>query len=410
MNTIPEILYSNPEIIKSIHHLNRYIKFISSIKLNRNIDTYCEMHHICPSSLFPEYKNLVEHKWNAILLTAREHFIAHWMLACAFNRCMGFAFRMMFVNSVHQNRYRPTSRVYEIAKNHAMSDLSILKQSDEYIKIKTAAAIKSSITMLTKIVEYDGTDMPLSRYCGLKSAETKRSTKTIYNGETMSLAEATILKMVETKKSLIETDLGTMTISKYSSLVAADTRKNTIIEYNGEIMSVATMSSIKAAKTKNDMIIEHDGKNITMNQYAAIKGAQTAMNKIVEYNDGLIPLSKLVGIKAADTRKNTIIEYDGKFMTIAEANALKISKTRLERKIGCGSSHVKALRINIYNSLGELMFECHGNFTHVLKANNLPRALAQSYRNNGKPIFIDRKPKNPDSIQYKGWFAVKIND
>ena len=410
MNTIQDILYSNPKIIKSSHYLNRYIKFISSIKSNRNIDTYCEMHHICPSSLFPEYKSLVEYKWNGILLTAREHFIAHWMLARAFNKCMGFAFRMMCVNSTHQSRYQPTSRIYEIAKKHAMSDLNLLKQSDEYNEIKIAAAMKSSITMLTKIVEYNGIDITLGRYCGLKSAETKRSVITTYNGEVMSLADAATLKMVETKKSLIETELGTMSISKYSSLVAADTKMNKNIVYDDQIMSIATMSSIKAAKTKSNTIVEYDGKNINMNQYAAIKGGQTAMTKMVEYNDELISQSKLAGIKASNTRKNTIVEYDGKFITMAEANALKISKTRRERKIGYRSSHPNALRINIYNALGELMFKCHGNFTHTLKENNLPSALAQSYRNNGKPIFIDRKPPKPEFIEYKGWFAIKIDN
>ena len=39
-----------------------------------------ELHHVLPKSMFPEYKNLREHSWNGVYLTAREHFICHWLL------------------------------------------------------------------------------------------------------------------------------------------------------------------------------------------------------------------------------------------------------------------------------------------------------------------------------------------
>lgn len=62
------------------HNLNRYIKFIESLK-NQKIseDEYTESHHICPKAkdMFPEYKCLKTHAWNKIILTARQHFIAH---------------------------------------------------------------------------------------------------------------------------------------------------------------------------------------------------------------------------------------------------------------------------------------------------------------------------------------------
>ncbi len=49
------------------------------VKLNKlNEDyIYYENHHILPESIFKEYKILKEHKWNSVLLTAKEHFIAH---------------------------------------------------------------------------------------------------------------------------------------------------------------------------------------------------------------------------------------------------------------------------------------------------------------------------------------------
>lgn len=65
------------------HYLNRYWKFIQACSIaNKGDDKYLEKHHICPkaSDLFPEYKNFNKFTWNKVLLTYRQHFIAHWML------------------------------------------------------------------------------------------------------------------------------------------------------------------------------------------------------------------------------------------------------------------------------------------------------------------------------------------
>jgi hypothetical protein len=69
----------------NIHYLNRYINFLRACK-QRN--TYSELslkerHHICPKSLFPEYKNLKIYKWNEIILSPKQHFIAHLILTKA---------------------------------------------------------------------------------------------------------------------------------------------------------------------------------------------------------------------------------------------------------------------------------------------------------------------------------------
>ena len=63
------------------HYLKRYINFIKGCQQkNVDIEEYVEHHHICPKCLFPEYKKLSENKWNGTYLTARQHFIAHWIL------------------------------------------------------------------------------------------------------------------------------------------------------------------------------------------------------------------------------------------------------------------------------------------------------------------------------------------
>lgn len=68
------------------HNLIRYITFINSCKtknLSLNENSYLESHHICPKSLFPEYKSLKKFEWNKVLLTPRQHFIAHLILSKA---------------------------------------------------------------------------------------------------------------------------------------------------------------------------------------------------------------------------------------------------------------------------------------------------------------------------------------
>lgn len=81
-NLSNEIIDGFPiEKIISYHYFNRYLKFISS-KYGKNEKTkFTERHHIVPISL---NKNLKKCPENIIILTPREHFIAHYMLGKAF--------------------------------------------------------------------------------------------------------------------------------------------------------------------------------------------------------------------------------------------------------------------------------------------------------------------------------------
>lgn len=75
-------------INKNVHYIKRYISFI--LKMQTRIlanDIKTHKHHILPKAkdMFPEYANLTENKWNSIMLTHREHFIAHMILNKAFS-------------------------------------------------------------------------------------------------------------------------------------------------------------------------------------------------------------------------------------------------------------------------------------------------------------------------------------
>jgi len=91
----------------NLHYLNRYNKFIGALK-EQTIDGYYELHHIIPKS-----SGGSNDKSNLIALTARQHYIAHWMLWKAYGENMTRAFFMM--SSV--GRYeRVSSKTYDKAR------------------------------------------------------------------------------------------------------------------------------------------------------------------------------------------------------------------------------------------------------------------------------------------------------
>lgn len=78
-------------------YIKRYIKFLMyCVRVNKNTKcTYYESHHICPKSIFPEFKKFSQNPWNKIRLSGRQHFIAHIILAKAFGGSMIFCIQRM---------------------------------------------------------------------------------------------------------------------------------------------------------------------------------------------------------------------------------------------------------------------------------------------------------------------------
>ena len=118
---IYSILSSKPH---NPHYLNRYWKFICACSsISQHINDF-EVHHICPKSadLFPEYASFSLYPWNAIRLSKRCHFIAHWLLAKTYGGCQTYAFWAMAnkqSSASSPRNYMVSSRVYSIAKGHA---------------------------------------------------------------------------------------------------------------------------------------------------------------------------------------------------------------------------------------------------------------------------------------------------
>jgi hypothetical protein len=116
---IHNALFSRPH---NKHYLTRYYKFIVTL-IDQDVKShYTESHHICPKSkdLFPEFANLKINPWNKIKLTARQHFIAHWLLWKSYGGGQRYAFLAMVrgvKNKYQQDRTsKINSKTYKILK------------------------------------------------------------------------------------------------------------------------------------------------------------------------------------------------------------------------------------------------------------------------------------------------------
>lgn len=94
------------------HFLARYVKLVTVLE-SRDFCTvgYTERHHILPRSMGGS-----DQPNNIIRVTAREHYILHWLLHKAYGSVgMTYAFMMMNVGNKEQQRHL-NSRLYEYAR------------------------------------------------------------------------------------------------------------------------------------------------------------------------------------------------------------------------------------------------------------------------------------------------------
>jgi hypothetical protein len=127
-----------------------YTQLIERAK-NRTLAGYKETHHIIPKCMNGSNKreNLVE-------LTAREHFLAHWLLCEIYPNSadLKYAFWAMCRSSNNQQRYKPSSRIYEYAKLQMLEVWKKFKPSEKQI-----TSIKESLTGTKWFHKTDGTNL-----------------------------------------------------------------------------------------------------------------------------------------------------------------------------------------------------------------------------------------------------------
>ena len=97
---------------------------------------YTEKHHIVPKGL-----GGTDDSSNLVKLTAREHFICHWLLTKmlgdgVYRWKMMYAFNSFNRINKNQKRHTPTSKQYEIMKKMASVARSMLNMGNQYNKGK----------------------------------------------------------------------------------------------------------------------------------------------------------------------------------------------------------------------------------------------------------------------------------
>jgi hypothetical protein len=176
-----------------MNYLKVYCKLVKSAERRnwkkKSSDSYLEGHHIFPVSIYGKNNRVV-------YLTAREHFLAHWLLykIClkrygirnkkTFN--MGSAFAMMCVsNNLQERRY--TSRQYEIARK-CLSEVRTGKPRNDMIGKRFFGAneetIQNAIEKIRKKkigikVNYpkNRKSFPCTKEKASKISETRKKTK-----------------------------------------------------------------------------------------------------------------------------------------------------------------------------------------------------------------------------------------
>lgn len=131
-------------MIKSQHHYNRYQQFIGSLR-GQSVDGYAEVHHIVPRSFGGS-----DDADNLIRLTARQHFIAHWMLARAIGGSAARAFFMMSnfgkYGSVNSTTYQITRQEYAALASVQMAGRVMPPVSEETRKKQSKAKLGKKLS------------------------------------------------------------------------------------------------------------------------------------------------------------------------------------------------------------------------------------------------------------------------
>jgi predicted transcriptional regulator len=194
-------------------YYNWYNKIIDNA-LKRNVfqNKYFEKHHIIPKSLGGTNK-----KENLVTLSAREHYVSHWLLTKFTNginkRRMSFAFlRMNTSKNKNQNRYS-NSRGYQFSKNFLIEmnkknikeiledDITkLLSKNSNLTEEQLAKSLNVGTNTLRRRIKSFG-------YKNIKDLRLKKIGKKYYSSTYLDVTEKEILKILKENPNLMEKDL-----------------------------------------------------------------------------------------------------------------------------------------------------------------------------------------------------------
>lgn len=141
-------------------YLDRYLSFIAKIAESReNMRVgYMEEHHIIPKSLFDKEDNSKDAPENLIYLTPREHYIAHKLLARAYEHNHKIVSAFWYMSTNGRNKLTPAE--YEEARIKYAEEHSRYMAGENnpfYKKVHTREAIEK---MKSKLPDYTGENNP----------------------------------------------------------------------------------------------------------------------------------------------------------------------------------------------------------------------------------------------------------
>ena len=185
-----------------------YFKIITNAQ-SRILDSYTEAHHIIPKSLGGS-----DEKTNIVELTAREHFLCHWLLTkfvLVDKEKMDYALWLMInVENKLQERYKVNSKTYEILKTKLAKTFSKQhtgRKLSEETKRKISETRKRKFQEGTLSIKvYDTTREKLSknRIGKKQTQQTKDKIGNAHKGKVISEEQKQALKKQNTGKVLSE--------------------------------------------------------------------------------------------------------------------------------------------------------------------------------------------------------------
>jgi len=186
------------------------IKHAESQSRQKGLGAYFEMHHIVPSSLGGDNS-----KDNKILLTAREHFICHWLLTKMVDskkdkwRMMNAIGCMMWMANKKQQRYKISSHVYEQLKTKHSILKSINQTGRKGTPHTEESKRKISIATQGRIPWNKGTRGICIGNPGLiHSAESKLKISNARSNQVITHSSETKIKIGVANSKPIQTPLG----------------------------------------------------------------------------------------------------------------------------------------------------------------------------------------------------------
>lgn len=293
------------EMLIGVELYKEYIDFIEENRIEP-IKYESETHHILPKCAFPQYFNLKEHAWNAVELTHRSHFIAHYILAKSGIDSFCVAF---FINNLHKD--------FDIDDEEYLSNYENIKK---VAVLKNSEGVKRWLSNLTSEERLELTD---KKKIGMRRFYDEIADAEFFENRTNALLETLSKRSQEEWDEINEKNKSTRLNNNPNSFSdagnkAAYTTKNTILESGLSIKETATIKMLETRLNNNSYIT------------GTIKGRDTMYNKIDEYGlNGYQQAylkgrenvdAKEVSLKAAKTMEETILE-----------NGLSIKEDRIKR-------------------------------------------------------------------------------